>query len=98
MHPRPPAGTLSGMLFEPLEDRRLLTAVLTGGTLTVTGTKKSDSINIRDIGTNIVVTIVNQQEQSFAISRVKHLIVQAGDGNDHIVVGFKSIALGASIF
>jgi hypothetical protein len=98
MNQRARPGILCCMMFERLEDRRLLTAVLAGGTLTVIGTKKSDSINIRDIGTNIVVTIVNQPEESFAISRVKHLVVQGGDGNDHIVVGFKSTVLAASIF
>jgi len=89
---------LALMMIERLEQRALLDAVLVGGTLTVTGTARSDGIRVHDVGTNLVVRIGDAPEQSFAIRRVKHLVVHGGKGNDHIIVGFKTIGLGASIF
>ena len=86
------------MMIERLEQRALLDAVLVGSTLTVTGTARSDGIRVHDVGTNLVVRIGDAPEQSFAIRRVKHLVVHGGNGNDHIIVGFKTIGLGASIF
>jgi RTX calcium-binding nonapeptide repeat (4 copies) len=86
------------MKIEPLERRQLLDAVLQAGVLTVSGTAHNDSIHVHDVGLNIVVRIDNTPEQTFSIARVKHLVVNGGDGNDHIIVGWRSIDLPASIF
>jgi hypothetical protein len=86
------------MMIDQLEGRTMLSAALERGVLTVTGTRRSDGIHVHDVGTRILVRIGNLPDQDFAIASVTKLIVHGEDGNDHIIVGFKTINLAASIF
>ena len=83
------------MMFENLEDRRLLSAAaLTAGTLTVTGTAKNDTIYVAKKGTNLTVR-VNKATQTFKLADVKKMVVNALAGNDNISFGYGTI--GATI-
>ena len=72
-------------VLEGLEGRRLLAASLDGGVLTVAGTAEADSITVglNSAGTNYSVNI-NGDSQSFSVSAVEKLVINAGAGNDKI--------------
>src|SRR6188768_3436824 len=72
-------------LIESLEDRRLLSASLLNGVVTVTGTASNDTISISktDVG---LVTKVNGQTKLFKLAAVARAIVNALGGNDSISV------------
>src|SRR5688572_23693329 len=92
------------MMFEGLEQRALLSAVLSGEVLTVTGTAGNDSIQIRtarnEEGVAQIVVIeavrpavgdtrVAPTVTRFAAADVKSIIVNAGDGNDGVSLAGK---------
>jgi Ca2+-binding RTX toxin-like protein len=83
------------MLFENLEDRRLMSAAsLTSGTLTVNGTARNDLIYVAKKGANLSVR-VNNATQTFSLSAVKKIVVNALAGNDSVSFGYGTI--GATI-
>jgi hypothetical protein len=74
--------------IEPLESRCLLSATITGGTLLVTGTDARDSISValNPSGSRYVVRM-NGDREVFLASGVERVEIDAGAGNDRIVVG-----------
>src|SRR5438105_2585123 len=86
--PRRPTSVrslVSSEFIEQLESRQLLAASLAGGVLTVAGTNRADNIRVDRRGGNIVV-VVNHASRSFATTQVKSVVINAGDGNDHVNV------------
>ena len=61
-------------------------ANLVNGTLTVSGTTKSDRINVFTEGANIAVQ-VGDTKLTFVTLLVKRVSITAGTGNDYVVVG-----------
>jgi Ca2+-binding RTX toxin-like protein len=86
---------------QQLEDRRLLSATLTDGVLTVEGTKSNDNItlSLSSDGSTITVSQAKARRHgrnaatptttTFTASDVKSISVNGGKGNDNIV--FKSL-------
>lgn len=74
---------------ESLESRTLLSATLSGGTLLIDGTRRSDSIEIYTGAdpTNRIVVVVNGVGDTFRASAVKNIVVNAGLGDDQINTG-----------
>src|SRR4051794_37230362 len=83
---RPARSLLTPSFIEELESRQLLSATLTGGTLTVTGTNKADNISIKAAGNSVVVKLNKGRAQTFTRSAVKQLVVSGGAGDDKITV------------
>jgi Ca2+-binding RTX toxin-like protein len=89
-------------MFETLESRRLLSASLARGVLTVTGTYKDDLIRIVQKETTINVT-VNSLLSKFTRAKVKSVIVSGNRGDDRILLSVGSpvvlgdIAAGSTI-
>jgi Ca2+-binding RTX toxin-like protein len=73
-------------MLEVLEDRRLLSASLVKGTLTITGTPSADTISIAPKSTKLVVRQSGVSPKSFTLAKVKHIKVNGGAGNDTISV------------
>ena len=84
---------------EQMEDRRLLSATLAGGALTITGTPNADRVLVAPVMSRIYVieTTITPGENgarptitttrtSFARADVKSIEANLGDGNDRIVV------------
>jgi Ca2+-binding RTX toxin-like protein len=84
------------MMFENLEDRRLLSAAanLASGTLTITGTTRNDTIYVSKQGVSLNVR-VNNARQTFKLADVKKMVVNALAGNDNVSFGYGTI--GATI-
>src|SRR4051812_31216243 len=97
----PPSDRRKRMWIEDLEQRALLSAVLSGGVLTVTGTSGNDVITIwtgRDDAGNaqlIVTEAVRPAKGAtrvaptvtrFAAASVTSVVVNAGDGNDSVAL------------
>ena len=82
---RPARSLLTPSFIEELESRQLLSASISGGILTVTGTNKADNIQVRVKGSNVVVK-QGSSTKNFARSAVNQLIVNGGNGNDKISV------------
>src|SRR5258706_4733727 len=89
------------MLMEHLEDRRLLSAVLSSaGLLTITGTPNDDRISmLRNTKGQLIVTqkttlikpdntgtLSTVETTNFSLAAVKSILVNAGDGNDSVSV------------
>lgn len=73
--------------LERLEDRLLLSAVVSGPTLTITGTDGPDNIILSvQRGTAWYVADVNGQRQSFAPNYIRRIRINGGDGDDRIIV------------
>src|ERR1700704_415438 len=83
-----------GGLIEGLEDRRLLSASISviDGTLIVRGTQRSDHIvvsehrvdgSIPQDGPALFVRI-NGRERRLESSKIKRVLVEAGNGDDHV--------------
>jgi Ca2+-binding RTX toxin-like protein len=81
-------------MIENLESRRLLSATLSAGVLTVEGSAKSDFIHVGPGGGKLNVQ-VNKERKSFALGDVKKLVVRGLNGNDAITFGFGTI--GATV-
>jgi hypothetical protein len=82
------------MQFESLERREMMavTAMLnSAGTLTVTGSKKMDSVNFIQSNGTIYVSGANR---SFLASSVNSIVVDLGKGNDS--VSFRSLTNGGN--
>src|SRR4051812_5138519 len=78
------AGAAHAMV-EGLEDRRLLSATLSHGVLTVTGTSGADSIEIQKRADKSQLKLeLNRRETKYTLSSVKKIIVNALGGNDFI--------------
>jgi Ca2+-binding RTX toxin-like protein len=77
-------------MFELLEMRRLLSATLVDGVLTVTGTRKDDLIRIVQKPTTLLVT-VNGHLDAFKPTHVRSVIVNGNRGNDRILLSVGSI-------
>jgi Ca2+-binding RTX toxin-like protein len=71
------------MMIENLENRRLLSASLANGVLTVTGTTGNDRIAVTPNGTDLNVQI-GKTKQTFKAADVKSLVVKSLAGNDTI--------------
>lgn len=92
-----PGGSLMSPMFQPLEARQLLSAVLTDGVLTVTGTAKNDVISVslsRDLSTITVKETAGNRfrkgsttTNTFTAADVTSIIVNAGAGNDAVSLG-----------
>jgi Ca2+-binding RTX toxin-like protein len=89
------------MLIEPLENRLLLSTVLSAtGQLTITGTPGDDRISLtRTLKGQLVVTekttakkpgnsgtVGTVETTNFSLASVKSIVVNAGDGNDSVSV------------
>jgi hypothetical protein len=71
-----------GTSAEVLEIRQVPTAaVLQAGILTITGSDQADNIVVTKTGTNLVVSGVRT---TFAVSKVKSVVVNAGGGDDTV--------------
>jgi len=84
-----PARLVAGAalaVIEELDRRRLLSASLSSGTLTVTGTAADDTITLSRSGGDLVVKVRSQQN-SFTNSQVQHINIAAGNGNDKVTIG-----------
>jgi len=74
-------------MLEDLESRRLLSASLARGILTVTGTGSADTISLALKGTTkLIVRQSGAATQSFTLARVKHIVINAGAGNDTVAI------------
>jgi hypothetical protein len=69
-----------------LEDRLPLAAFVTDGVLSVVATKKSDTITVSQVGTNLQVNM-NGAVTPIAAASVRQIEVAAGKGNDRITIG-----------
>jgi Ca2+-binding RTX toxin-like protein len=78
--------------FQPLEHRRLLSAALANGVLTINGTEFNDTIYISLNSADATQLHVHQSalnsnsDQDFARTSVKSIVINAGLGDDYIVV------------
>src|SRR5437763_1608499 len=98
-----PQPTRQLPIMDTLEQRRMLSATLVKGVLTVTGTDGDDTITVmHDVpkGKNVSVN-VNGDVSLFKARAVKRIIVDGGAGNDTItisdangVVGGKHLEIG----
>src|SRR3954471_7295954 len=83
--------------IDQLEARRLLSAALAAGVLTVDGTTAIDTINLTASGGNIVVDIAEQAfNQAFTAANVNSIVINASDGADTVNVA-SSILLPTTI-
>src|SRR4051812_34935129 len=88
-------------MFETLESRQLLaaspavTAKVSSGTLTVTGTDHSEAITIKESGPNMAVLVDNVKIASF--NSVTKIVVNAGKGDDSVQLKFSTLSLPATI-
>lgn len=83
-------------LMEPVETRRLLSAVVENGVLRVQGTDAGESIII-SAGKRRVAVAIDGVSQSFALKGIQSIDVRAGAGDDIIRIAGKS-NLPASIY
>ena len=99
--------------LENLEDRRLMSATLAGGVLTVTGTAGRDQIAVTQKDTDRLqvarrtVTIdaagkrtVSNDRKTFDLAAVKSIVAELGAGNDAITVGvpfFRSLNIPTTL-
>src|SRR2546421_11664205 len=81
-------------MIEFLENRRLLTASVANGVLTITGTDKADHINIVQRGAAIIVHQGNSITRFAKNDHISSIVINALAGNDQIKVTSK---LGATI-
>lgn len=72
-------------MLEPLENRRLFSAVLNGKVLTIAGTARSDDIAIA-AGKKTFVVQDNGIEYAFDVAKVKSIRITGGRGDDSIIV------------
>lgn len=83
-------------LFQPLEARKLLSAVVADGVLTVTGTAKNDKIAVVLSKDGETITVAEASgnrfrkktsaSTEFAAADVTSIVVNAGSGNDSVVL------------
>src|SRR5258706_14553096 len=98
--PRRPYYGRKMISLEPLETRLLLAASLSGGVLTIVGTRAADQIEIShpalprnspsdqlvpDISRTLVR--INQNDYEFSTSDIQRLVIHAGAGDDFIKIG-----------
>jgi len=81
-------------MIEFLENRRLLSASVANGVLTITGTDKADHINVVQRGAAIIVHQVNSITRFAKKDHISSIVINALAGNDQIKVTSK---LGATI-
>src|SRR5439155_253711 len=85
-------------MYQALEPRRLMSASLVSGVLTVKGTSSADSIvvSLKSGDATKVEVNVNGTANDFALSSVTKVLVYGGDGNDVIKVdnSFGNVLLG----
>jgi Ca2+-binding RTX toxin-like protein len=74
------------MSIEGLETRRLLSAVLNGNVLTITGTPATDVFSLRVTSGTLVVKQTGQTHRDFAAASVKSIVIDVGDGNDTVLL------------
>ena len=74
-------------LAEALESRRLLSASLSGGVLTVTTGAAADLINLSIASNNYSVTINGGAAQTIAVASVDSIVVNCNDGADGVFLG-----------
>jgi len=72
-------------LIESLEDRRLLSASLLNGVVTVTGTAGNDTISISKNDVSLI-TKVNSETKLFKLTAINKAVINALGGNDTISV------------
>jgi Ca2+-binding RTX toxin-like protein len=68
--------------IEALEPRRLLTAALTNGILTITGTSKADLLIVTEDSANVFVSLNGATSTPFDASQIKSLSIDLAGGND----------------
>ncbi len=81
-------------MIEFLENRRLLSASVANGVLTITGTDKADHINVVQRGAAIIVHQGNSITRFAKKDHISSIVINALAGNDQIKVTSK---LGATI-
>ena len=75
-------------MLEALEHRRLLSAVLDGGILGVSGTNGDDQIELtEDRSINRLRVVVNGTVQDFDLREVDGVVVNAARGDDRLILG-----------
>jgi calpain family cysteine protease/putative extracellular protein len=86
-------NTRRRLQYEPLEKREMmaLTATLTGGVLTIDGTRNANTVNFRQNDGTITVAGV---KGSWSADQVNSIFIDLGKGND--VISFNSIANGGN--
>jgi Ca2+-binding RTX toxin-like protein len=78
-------------MFESLESRRYFNVTLDeNGLLTVMGTPSNDVIHFTESGGQMLVSM-NDQIKSFRASSVTAIHVDAGDGDDSVILGRRSV-------
>ena len=79
-------GSASGLIFEPLEQRRLLSAeLLVNGTLVVLGTNGDDEILVDGFAPGVVRVVEDFQDPTIeTFEGVRHIVVRGKKGNDTI--------------
>ena len=78
-----------GPVLEQLEERRLLSATLSDGVLTVVGTNQADKIDVSvDVRrSNLLHVILNDTLINARLSKVHEIVINTLDGNDTVYVG-----------
>ena len=75
-------------LFEPLEQRQHLSATLKDGTLTITGTRRSDDYLIyvinRSSPNGLVIVVNHRQTLNFDPAKVSRMHIDLGKGDDNV--------------
>ena len=71
-------------MVEGLEDRRLLSAVLSNGVLTVTGTAGADRIEMERVSSDRLRVRENGRDRTFSYATVQRVVVNALAGDDEI--------------
>src|SRR5437764_8539454 len=85
---------LRAVMIKNLESRRLLSASVANGVLTITGTDKADHINVVQRGAAIIVHQGNSITRFAKNDHISSIVINALAGNDQIKVTSK---LGATI-
>jgi Ca2+-binding RTX toxin-like protein len=74
------------MHFEPLENRRLMSISLNGGVLALGGTSAGETIQVNEFS-GTLFAFDGSSSQSFPASAVSSIAVDAGAGNDVVLIG-----------
>ncbi|MGB7157945.1 MAG: calcium-binding protein [Tepidisphaeraceae bacterium] len=83
-------------MIETLESRRLLSASLSNGVLTVLGTASADNIQISQSAANLTLSD-NGVITTYELSTVQFIVVKGGDGADTIILSNKNVTIPGKI-
>ncbi len=80
----------SANLIESLESRRLLSASLSNGILTVLGTASNDTLTFERNGSDLIVRM-NGERDDFTLENVRVILIDVGTGADSVILGNRNI-------